>query len=213
MLEAVHEVHRRKIIHADLKPGNFLLVGCQLKVIDFGLAVELVPGSDSVLRKLMSGTRDYMAPETLSGFVIENGVMNRAAMRDIAGVRVSAKSDVWALGIILYQTVFGMLPFATVPGGRLAKVACLTALDLPVEFEELAGLDPLLLDVMKRCLETRPEKRASVEELLRHPYVRPVYGPQPVGKQAALGLNGQLCPSCKTRQREMARLTKKRLNT
>ena len=212
MLEAVHEVHQHNIVHADLKPSNFLLVESQLKVIDFGLAAELLPGSEHVLRKLMAGTRDYMAPETLSGYVIENGVMNRAAMRDIAGVRVSTKSDVWALGVILYQTVFGMLPFAAVPGGRLAKIACMIDLDMPVEFDESAELDPLLLDTMKRCLEKRPENRASVAELLRHPYVRPVHGLAAAKAQAALGLSGQLCPSCKTRHREMARLSKKRLN-
>jgi serine/threonine protein kinase len=176
--------------------------------------VELQPGSDTVLRKLMSGTRDYMAPETLSGYVIENGVMDREAMRQIAGVRVSAKSDVWALGIILYQTVFGMLPFASVPGGRLAKISCITDLDLPVAFEELKNPDPLLLDTMRKCLEKRPEKRASVAELLSHPYLRPMHGDGAVAAraQAALDLDAQLCPRCKTRHREMARMSKKRLN-
>jgi serine/threonine protein kinase len=215
MLEAVQEVHSHHIVHADLKPSNFLLVGCQLKVIDFGLAVQMLPGSDYVLRKQMSGTRDYMAPETLAGYVIENGVMNRAAMRDISGVRVSTKSDVWALGIILYQVVFGMLPFATVPGGRLAKIACLIDLDQPVEFELAMAtdlLDPLLLDTMRRCLAKRPEDRATVEQLLRHPYLRPSLGAAAVARsEAALGLSGQLCPSCKTRHREMARLSKRRL--
>ncbi len=173
--------------------------------------MELQPGSDTVLRKLMSGTRDYMAPETLSGYVIENGVMDREAMRQIDGVRVSAKSDVWALGIILYQTVFGRLPFAAVPGGRLAKISCITDLDLPVEFEELADLDPLLVDTMRKCLEKRPERRASVAELLSHPYLRPVHAGA-ARAQAAMGDGAQLCPRCKTRHREMARLSKKRLN-
>jgi serine/threonine protein kinase len=78
----------------------------------------------------------------------------------------------------------------------------------------LAGLDPLLLDVMRRCLEKRPEKRASVEELLRHPYVRPVHDGNalPVLGTGTTMVGDKLCPSCKKRQREMARLTKKRLN-
>ena len=44
MLQAVRDVHNMNIIHADIKPGNFLLVAGQLKLIDFGLAMEEVPG-------------------------------------------------------------------------------------------------------------------------------------------------------------------------
>ena len=57
------EVHDINIIHADIKPGNYLLVAGELKLIDFGLAMELVPGYEYVLKKNIMGTKEYMSPE------------------------------------------------------------------------------------------------------------------------------------------------------
>ena len=93
MLEAVQQVHDCNIVHSDLKPGNFLLVCGNLKLIDFGLAIEMTEASLKA-RKCTSGTKGYMPPESLC-----------------AGVQISKKTDVWALGIILYQAVFGVHPF------------------------------------------------------------------------------------------------------
>ena len=110
MLTAVQEVHEAKIIHADIKPANFLLVSGELKIIDFGMACEMPPGQDHVVRHFISGTRDYMSPEAYAGLA-----------RDVddweseTSIKVTTKIDVWALGIFLYQTVFnGTLPFAEV---------------------------------------------------------------------------------------------------
>ena len=110
MLTAVQEVHEAKIIHADIKPANFLLVSGELKIIDFGMACEMPPGQDHVVRHFISGTRDYMSPEAYAGLA-----------RDVddweseTSIKVTTKIDVWALGIFLYQTIFnGTLPFAEV---------------------------------------------------------------------------------------------------
>lgn len=205
MLEAVQQVHDNNIIHADLKPGNFLLVQGNLKVIDFGLATEITPGHDYILRRFIGGTKEYMSPETMAGYIIEEGVINHEAMREREGVKVSPKSDVWALGIILYQTVYGTLPFSSVPGGKLAKIKVLGDPHIPVEFEDVKNLNPLLLDTMRRCLQKSPEKRASIEELLNHPYLRPDH-------DAEKAVVSRTCKSCKTREKQMAKLTKKRLN-
>ena len=63
-------MHSNNIIHADVKPANFLLVAGQLKLIDFGLAMELAPGQDWVQRKGISGTREFMAPEVWATYII-----------------------------------------------------------------------------------------------------------------------------------------------
>ena len=62
------DIHNINILHADIKPGNFLLVAGELKLIDFGLAMELVPGQEYVQKKYLLGTKDYMSPE-----VMQNG--------------------------------------------------------------------------------------------------------------------------------------------
>ena len=205
MLEAVQQVHSLNIVHADLKPGNFLLVQGNLKVIDFGMAIEITPGSDYVLRQFIGGTKEYMSPETMAGYIIEEGAIDQEAMKKRGGVQVSPKSDVWALGIILYQTVYGVLPFASVPGGKLAKIKVIGDPNIPVEFENVKNLNPLLLDTMKRCLEKSVDKRASIEELLVHPYLRPDHDAEELPVL-------RVCKNCKTREKQMARLTKKRLN-
>lgn len=206
MLEAVQEVHDHNIIHADLKPGNFLLVTGQLKVIDFGLAIDLQPGSDFAVRQFIGGTKEYMSPETLAGYIIEHGEINRDAMSKSNGVKVSFKSDIWALGIILYHTVYGDLPFSSVPGGRTAKIQALADPNTPVEFDNTTNIDPLLLDTMKRCLQKSPEKRATIKELLNHPYLRP-----DLAADTGSMPSSRICNVCKSRENKLAKMTKKRL--
>ena len=201
MLEAVNEVHNNNIIHADIKPGNFLLVPGELKIIDFGMAMELSSGQDYVVRKFLGGTKEFMSPEVYAGYVIEDGAINREAMSVSQGVKFSIKSDIWALGIILYQAVYGNLPFASVPGGKLAKYKALGSPDLPVEFEDVNNLDPALLDTMKRCLEKSPDNRATVDELLKHAYMQPEHA-------AAAG--PQVCANCRSHKKAMARISQKR---
>merc|ERR1711879_231119 len=117
MLQAVRDVHAMNIIHADIKPGNFLLVAGQLKLIDFGFAMETIPGQqDYVQKKNLFGTKEYMSPEVLAGYKIENGEIDKEAMMNSDGVKYSKMVDIWALGIILYHTVYEMLPFSSVPG-------------------------------------------------------------------------------------------------
>jgi serine/threonine-protein kinase TTK/MPS1 len=78
------------------------------------------------------------------------------------------------MGIILHQWMYdGVSPFARVAGGRLAKVAAITNPDYPVELDPLP--DPLVIETLKLCLEKDPAKRASADELLQHPFLRPVF--------------------------------------
>ena len=82
------------IIHADIKPGNFLMVAGQLKLIDFGFAMETIPGGsnsileintdhsflgqqDYVQKKSLFGTKDFMSPEVFAGYIFENGEIDK----------------------------------------------------------------------------------------------------------------------------------------
>lgn len=154
--EAVAEAHRLGVAHRDLKPANMMLVrrpngaGC-IKVLDFGISKELDPAAriyDLTRSGVIMCSPAYMAPEQVS-FPKE----------------VDPRSDIWALGVVLYELVTGILPFHADSGMELlAKILQLRP-QSPVEI--VPGLSGELEGIILKCLDKDRDKRfQTVPELM-----------------------------------------------
>ena len=131
--------HERGVIHRDLKPANVMLDGAgKIRLTDFGLAgiAASIKGAD-----VRAGTPAYMAPEQLAG-------------RD-----VSTKSDIYSLGLILYEILTGKRAFEAATLPELMKQRESGAITNPSTL--VRDLDPLIERVILRCLEADPEKRPA----------------------------------------------------
>jgi len=101
-----------------------------------------------------------MSPESiLGGNTSRNG----------APVKVGRASDIWSLGCILYQMVYGRTPFAHLP--FIQKMHAIIDDNHGINFPPLSN--PTLLDTIKRCLDRNPKTRITMHELLEHPFLRP----------------------------------------
>lgn len=141
-------IHRVGIIHRDLKPDNVMVTDQgHVKLTDFGLAREVAP--DTVLSQTgtMVGTLAYMAPE------------------QIAGRRVDARSDLYALGAILYHLMTGRPPFST---GDWASAIQAILDDPPVPPLDInPGMPKSLSDLIMLLLDKSPEARLqSADDVL-----------------------------------------------
>lgn len=164
-LTAVGEAHKKKIIHRDLKSGNLMVVqgkdGEQLvKVMDFGIAKfafdeesgigEVAPGSGLYRTQegIVTGTPQYMSPEQASG------------------EKVDHRSDLYSIGVILFEMLTGELPFkSNTPMGFLGKHIVEPA---PRPSSVNPGLPVVLEEVTLRLLEKRPSDRyQSAEDVLK----------------------------------------------
>ncbi len=158
--EAIAEAHARGIIHRDLKPSNLFLTkrpdGSPLvKVLDFGISKILRDAESKAMQQDLTSTSTvlgsplYMSPEQVR-----------------SSKHVDARSDIWALGIVLYELLSGTTPFEaeTVPATSAKIVA-----DEPRRIGALRpDLPPELEAAVMRCLEKKPEDRfASVADLVR----------------------------------------------
>jgi serine/threonine-protein kinase TTK/MPS1 len=165
MLEAVQTVHRAKVIHGDLKPSNFLFVGGKLKLIDFGIAMSIGDQSTtSIERAQRVGTINYMAPESIKQQPSPSNDQS-------AHYKQGRSADVWSLGCILYQLVYG---HAILPDGDLFdKISIISDDRYRIEFPFIYGRNDFLglRSVMMLCLRRNPKKRATIDELLKHPYL------------------------------------------
>jgi serine/threonine protein kinase len=131
--------HERGVIHRDLKPANVMLDGSgKIRITDFGLAgiAADMHGEDA-----RAGTPAYMAPEQL------------------AGKEVTTKSDIYSLGLILYEILTGKRAFEASTLAELIKQRESGAIANPSTL--IRDLDPLIERVILRCLETDPDKRPA----------------------------------------------------
>jgi len=153
LAEGLAAAHERGVIHRDLKPGNLRLTSDgRLKILDFGLAKLVQPVSGDARTQSLSetralaGTLPYMAPEQLKG------------------ERVDARSDLWAVGIALYEMATGRHPFE----GKTSTAVTDQILHAPAPaLQELQPrLSSRLADIILKCLEKDAENRyQSAKEL------------------------------------------------
>lgn len=148
-LDGIEQAHRAGIIHRDLKPDNLMLTPADtLKVMDFGIA--RMPGSDHLTRTgLLIGTLRYVAPE------------------QIRGEEVDRRTDVYALGVVLYQMLTGRVPFDG-PTDFLILKAQLE--DPPAPPSSVAPDVPAWLDriVLKALAKAPADRFQTVDELRLH---------------------------------------------
>jgi len=147
--EALVEAHAAGIVHRDLKPQNLFVTrrlnGTPLvKVLDFGISKAIGPAAEGQMALTDStaviGSPLYMAPEQ---------------MRSARAAEI--RSDVWALGVILYELLGGQLPF---DGETVTEVCIRVVNEQPPGLLELRpALDPSLVAIVMRCLAKEPDGR------------------------------------------------------
>ena len=147
VLDAVDAAHSRGIIHRDLKPSNILVTSdLKPKVLDFGIALE-TSSLDSLETAVYRGTPAYSAPEQIT-----------------RPVKVYPATDVFALGILLYQLLTNTLPFPQSSTDELFEAIRNEHPELPTAMAEETPI--ALQNICLRALEKEPEKRyASVQDL------------------------------------------------
>jgi serine/threonine-protein kinase len=154
--EALAEAHALGIVHRDLKPANLFMVRrpdgtpC-VKVLDFGISKIAALGSDASMTKTSAvmGSPLYMSPEQMT-----------------ASRQVDARSDIWAIGVVLYELLTARVPFSA---ETLPEICGLILTATPPAIRDFSPAVPDGLQVVvRRCLEKDRERRfANVSELAR----------------------------------------------
>ena len=148
--DALAYCHKHGVFHRDIKPENIMVLdNGDIKIIDFGIA--LLEGARRVTWRGLSstvGTPDYMAPEQLQG------------------QRGSATSDIYGIGVVLYEMLCGRIPFE---GENIFAVLNQHVMqDPPSILHHNPALSPALATVVMRAIRRDPEKRYGSMEAMAH---------------------------------------------
>jgi formylglycine-generating enzyme required for sulfatase activity len=138
--KGLEHAHTKKVIHRDIKPGNILLAkNGEIKIADFGIARECRDSMSRLTSQIDSGTLLYMSPEQLVG-------------------RSNEASDVYSLGVVLYEMLQGRPPF---------RSGDITYQIREMDPEPLAGVTSELSTIILKCLEKKPELRCPSVRVMR----------------------------------------------
>jgi serine/threonine-protein kinase len=154
VLDALAHAHGRGLIHRDLKPSNVMIATVgepgsereQVKLLDFGLvklvgeAADEVGGESLTRTGVVFGTPEYMAPEQALGRAVD------------------ARTDLYALGVLLYEMLTGRTPFASRDPTELMRMHVSHA---PPPLPDTPWHTPAIDDLVMRALRKRPDDRFS----------------------------------------------------
>ena len=157
--DALDRAHRNGIVHRDLKPGNIMLTKSGAKLMDFGLAratgLAGPKGKSGLTMEALTQSPTVAAPLTAEGTII--GTFQYMAPEQLEGKEADARSDLWALGCVLYEMATGKRAFS---GKSQASLIAAILEHEPTPISELKPMVPAALDrVVKACLAKDPEER------------------------------------------------------
>ena len=140
--EALAEAHEKGVVHRDVKPDNIIVSKRVVKVLDFGIAKQLVSTTESPTLTqggMIVGTPFYMSPE------------------QALGRPVDARSDIFSLGVVLYEALAGKRPFE---GEAVTETMMNIIMTEPPDLAVIApAVPPSLAAVVRRALQKKPENR------------------------------------------------------
>lgn len=157
---ALNAAHRLGMVHRDIKPANIVLIqtpaGEQAKVLDFGIAkIKESRSGDSGMTLtgtgIVIGTPQYMSPEQALGK---------------RGDQLDGRSDIYSLGVVMYQMLAGELPFKTDTTMQLLLAHINTPPRPLLEAKPELNIPPALARVVMKCLEKDPNLRPQTGEAL-----------------------------------------------
>jgi len=167
--DGLQAAHALGIFHRDLKPQNVMLTdGGLVKILDFGLARRLHPEDASFDPSKPALAKDASVAET---YTARGGTIRYMAPEQFVTGQSSVQSDVWALGVLLYELSSGRHPFARPDAEDFQVIRAIQFLDPPNLDVIVPGISGELKSVITMCLEKNPAMRyasaADVREALK----------------------------------------------
>jgi len=152
VIRAMECLHKRRCIHRDIKLENIMLVGYEedspVKFIDFGLMVQLPEGSSEHLCYTLKGTNGCFAPESIISSIY------------------SEKTDIWQAGCTLYSMLSGLAPYDP---SAMHQITHGTYFDMTgIGWDNISDAAK---DLVRRILTKDPSQRATIDEILHHPWL------------------------------------------
>jgi eukaryotic-like serine/threonine-protein kinase len=153
--DALEKAHRQGIVHRDLKPGNVMITKSGVKLVDFGLAKLAAPSSGGVLSSF--SVLPTQAGESLTAEGTILGTFQYMAPEQLEGHEADARTDIFALGHLLYEMATGRKAFS---GKSQASLIAAIIHTQPEAISSVQPMTPPALDrVVKTCLAKDPDDR------------------------------------------------------